>query len=338
MYISVLFSEEQRVSLLDFSLYMKSFLLSIFIYFVIHEDWEIKILSKFILLGGLIGAVVIIYQYATGTLTIISGGTLSRGASLSADPNDTSRLMNLSIPLAVYWIIHSDRRLFQFLNIAAFLCILAGVFLTKSRGGFVTLVFLMGIIFIKNLSLKTTLVAIILLIGAILFGAATGYWDRVGTLTTLKHQKNMSMDGSLESRLDLAKTGILLFKENVFIGAGPGQFGRKYLEYKSKRSLVRDQFPRITPAAHNLYLEFAVENGILGISALFAIFFYSLRGFLQLSRNGPDRSLRELGIYFGISFISILVSGLFLSGGQSKALWLIVGLGFAAYNIKRSYR
>ena len=228
--------------------------------------------------------------------------------------------------------------LFRSINILGFSRILAEIFLTVSRGGFVTLVFIMGILYFKNLSWKTTLVAIVLFAGAIIFGAAIGYWDRVETLATLKNQDNLSTDGPFRGRLALTRTGILLFKENVLIGVGPGQFGRKFLEFETKRfssPIIHKR--QVAPAAHNIYLEFAVENGIFGISVLSAIFIFSLRGLLQLSRNDPDNPHRELGVYLGISFVAILVSGFFLSGGQNKSLWLMVGLGFAAYNIGRPY-
>jgi O-antigen ligase len=336
MFVSTLFSEDQYVSLIDFFNFVKAFFLAVFVYSVITEVQEIKPLAKFILIGALIGAVNIIYQYATDTMTITTA-YIQRGASLSADPNDTARLLTLALPMAVYWSLHSERRLYQALSIAGFLCILAGTILTQSRGGFVTLVFIMGIIYVKNISLKTTIVAIALLTCIIFFGAATGYWERVGTLSSLQEQKKMDRDSSLDGRLELVRTGGILFKNNLILGAGPGQFGATFLDYKTKSSLVGYGTLEKTPAAHNLYLEFAVENGLLGISVLAAILIISLRGFLTLSRNGPDESTRQLGAYLAFSFLAILVSGLFLSGGQNKPLWLMVGLGFAAYNIKRSH-
>jgi O-antigen ligase len=336
MFVSTLFSEDQSFSLIDLFNFAKAFLLSVFIYSVISEIGDIRVIAKFILIGALIGAVNIIYQYATDTMTITTA-YIQRGASLSADPNDTARLLTLALPMAIYWALHSDRRFFQALNVAGFLCILAGIILTQSRGGFVTLVLIMGILYFKNISLKSTLVAIVLLTCSIFFGAATGYWERVGTLSSLQEQNKLNRDGSLDGRLELVRTGVILFKDNLIIGAGPGQFGATFLDYKSKSSLVGYGTLGKTPAAHNLYLEFAVENGLLGISVLVAILIISLRGFLTLSRNGPDESTRQLGAYLAFSFLAILVSGLFLSGGQNKPLWLMVGLGFAAYNIKRSH-
>ena len=326
MFVATLFSEGQRVSLSDLLLYMKSFFLAIFVFFVISESRDFEILSKFILLGALIGALAIVYQYATDTLTLVSG-TLHRGASLSEDPNDTSRLLNMAVPIAVYWSLHSGKRRYKLLNMGWLVCILAAIILTKSRGGFVTLIVVLGILYIKNRSFKTTLVAILLLTGSIFFG--------VESLKTIQGQNRIKRDSSIEGRIDLLRTGLIIFKDNILIGSGPGQFGKKYLEYKTKRSLVRSSIPRITPAAHNLYLEFAVENGILGISVLSIIFIYSLRGFMFLALYGPDHHAKELGIYLAIAFVSILVSGLFLSGGQNKPLWLMVGLGLAAYNLKK---
>jgi O-antigen ligase len=336
MFVSTLFSEDKHRSLIDFFNFAKAFFLAIFILASISEARDIKTISKFILLGAGIGAVTIIHQYATDSMTI-STAWIQRGASLSADPNDTARLLALALPMAVYWAFYSDSRFFKALNIAVFICILAAIILTQSRGGFVTTVFILGILYVRNISLRTTLVAIVLLMCTIFFGAATGYWERVRSLSTIQDQNKFERDGSIEGRLDLVKTGILLFQDNILIGAGPGQFGRKYLDYKAKSFAVRYRIPTRTPAAHNLYLEFAVENGILGISVLSAIIILSMRGFLKLARNGPDDSYRDLGVYLVFSFIAILVSGLFLSGGQNKPLWLLIGLGLAAYTINKSH-
>jgi O-antigen ligase len=335
MFVSTLFSQYQHGSLLNFIQFVKAFFLAIIIFSVISKVKDIIIISKFILIGALIGVFMIIYHYASGALTT-AHGTIQRAASLSADPNNTAMLLTMSLPIALFWIRNSGRRLFKAINIAGFMCILAGIILTQSRGGFITLIFIMGIYYVKNISVKTTMVAIVIVVLSIVFGAATGYWDRVGSLKMLHDQNQLHKDGSLTGRLDLAITGIKIFPDNFFIGSGPGQFGRKIIEYKRKDTMIHLRNVREYPAAHNLYLEFAVENGIFGIFVLSAILILSYRGFFELSKNGPDKISREIGEHLQYSFLALLVSGLFLSRGQDKSLWLMIGLGLALYNFKNS--
>ena len=99
----------------------------------------------------------------------------------------------------------------------------------------------------------------------IFFGASTGYWNRIESLKVLKDQNKLHEDKSLAGRLDLMVTGIKVFPDHFFIGSGPGQFGRTYIDSKRKDSTIYYAYSRDYPAAHNLYLEFAVENGIFGI-------------------------------------------------------------------------
>lgn len=329
MGLSALMSANYERSLSFLLLYTKGFLLSILIAFVADDERDIKILSIFLLLGVFIGSLGALFQYVTGSFTL-SIGDLKRATSLRGDPNDTAMILAAGIPLAVFWMLHTKSRFVRIMNIVVFSCILGGLILTKSRGGFVTLVLVMGILYIKNLSWKTTNGGLIVIAGILIFGASSGYWDRIDTLRTGNEKGH-----SLEYRIDLLKKGTSLFYQNILIGVGPGQFGRNYMKLKRDNSLiVIGSTTTNGPAAHNLFLEFAVENGICGIILLLLVFFFSLRGFNRLGAGDLNNLTTGIGPYLAISLVALLISGLFLSQGKNSVLWFLVGLGIAAESIR----
>lgn len=327
MCLSALMSDNHQLSMIVLLLYTKGFLLSVLVTFAVDDERGLNILSVFLLLGVFIGAAATMYQYVTGSFTI-NFSYLQRAASLREDPNDTAMLLATGIPLAAFWILHAKSRSVRIINMVVFACILGGIVLTKSRGGFITTVLVVGILYFKNLSLKTTIGIIIVLSGFFIFGSVTGYWDRVETLSTWEEEGS-----SLDGRLDLLKKGTDLFLQNILIGVGPGNFEENYLKSRTETCLGG---PRIKGAvAHNLFLEHAVENGIFGIALLLAVFYCSLRGFVSLAQGDPNNPFTGIAPYLGISLIALLISGLFLSQAKNSVLWFIVGLGFAAEQIKR---
>lgn len=323
MSISTIFSSDSKRSFIFLYLYAKGFLLCIVTMLVVREERDFYVLSKLLLLGVFIGALATLYQYHTGTFTI-STGMIQRAASLRGDPNDTAMLLMVGLPLAVYWTLHGASSRVRIINMVTLAFILAGIMLTKSRGGFVTLAIVIGILYFKNHSTKTAIWAFMLLIGIVIFGAATDYWDRVDTLRTGEEKGR-----SLEGRINLVKGGTVLFLQNSLLGVGPGQFGQNYLKWRVTNSsgIGLGYAPSV---AHNLFLEFAVENGIFGITLLLIIFYLSLRGFFGLARADPNNPYTKIMFYLGVSFTGLLIAGLFLSQGKNSVLWYLIGLGLSA--------
>lgn len=318
-------------SLASMILYAKAFLLALLLAGCIRSEQEMKVITLYCLAGMLIGALVALYQHYTGTYSV-SVYAVQRAGGLRGDPNDTAMLLIAGVPLAAYWLLQSRLFILKALFAGAIVLLVLGIVLTGSRGGFVTLLFISLLIYMKKPTLLATTAGIVL-VSILLAFAPQSYWTRMETLVSGQELKG---SGSLQHRGELQRKGLAIFLAHPLLGVGPDNFGEAFFGTgrSGKISIVspgdrNDKDHGLV--AHNMYLEFFVENGIVGGLLLIAIFYKALRNLMKYDRRGN----RELG-YFGIgnalalALLGMLFSGLFLSQGKNSVLWFLIGLGFAA--------
>ena len=288
---------------------------------------DIKTLSLYCLFGLVVGGAYAIYQYKTGTFTV---NTIydQRAAGLRGDPNDTAMLLVAGVPLAIYWFFNSVGIPSKFLSMGALALLLIGVILTGSRGGFVVLLLVAMMLFLRRPSWM--LVGCGLLLVALFIAIAPqSYWNRMETLVTGKEEH---FSESLKNRKMLQKIGTEIFFDNVVIGVGPGNFSGAFMARFAKKSQNGDSTYAV---AHNMYLEFFSENGLVGGILFLMMFGQSLFGLLRLDRRCGDVTGPKFGLGFAIAIAlgGMLFSGLFLSQAKNSVLWFVTGLGFAAGHI-----
>lgn len=311
-------------------LYAKAFLLALLLAGCIKTEQEMKVITLYCLAGMVIGALIALYQHYTGTYSV-SVYDVQRAGGLRGDPNDTAMLLIAGVPLAAYWLLQSRLFVFKVLFAGALVLLVLGIVLTGSRGGFVTLLFISLLIYGKNPTVLATIAGIVLVSTLIAF-APQSYWTRMETLVSGQELKG---SGSLQHRGELQRRGLAIFLAHPLLGVGPDNFGEAFqgISHRGKVSGVAPGGKSEKEhglVAHNMYLEFFVENGILGGLLLLAIFYKALRNLMKYDRKGNH----EVG-YFGIgnalalTLFGMLFSGLFLSQGKNSVLWFLIGLGFA---------
>ena len=288
-----------------------------------------------LVLGGLFA----LFQKITGSY-FISTIYDQRAAGLRGDPNDTAMLLVAGIPLCLHHLFAARTVARKSLYLCSMVALLSGIILTGSRGGFVALLLIALLIFLRLPSLR------LLLVGGILGGlflvlAPQSYWDRMHTLVSgrEKHQGK-----SLEHRLALQKIGVGIFLDHPVLGVGPGNFSPAFMERfqpgsggRFSKTTLGDR--RTYAVAHNMFLEFFVENGMIGGFLLLAVFWRSIRGVLDLDRSrGVTRGELGLGSAIALALAGMLFAGLFLSQAKNSVLWFVTGIGFAAAVAARAPR
>jgi len=131
------------------------------------------------------------------------------------------------------------------------------------------------------------------------------------------------------SRLALWGAAGYMFLEHPMMGVGFGNY----------RSLYNDYIPGAEPGqldAHNLYLQFLGETGVIGFLAFGVMVFALARIAIRLAKNTetPDR---VIGIAMGGALVTTLTHGvvdyLFNVSPQFGGLfWLVMALGVVAWN------
>lgn len=194
------------------------------------------------------------------------------------DRNHYAALMELLTPLAVVLALFgalrgAHRALLGFLA----LLMASTIFLSLSRGGIVALIaqfLLLGAWIYTRRRTRWTAVALlglfVALVGFALWANGSAVVDRMATLM------NPLDRGTAASRLTVLKDSPRMFAERPILGWGLGNFPTVYPRFRSYYST------RFTNAAHDDYLQLALETGTVG--SLVVLFFL-----IQLYRSGWRR-------------------------------------------------
>ncbi len=329
MVIAALAGLDPENSMVKIFLYSKGFLLAILIAGTIKNNAQIQTLTLYCLVGIFIGVCLAYYQHFTGTY-VIDSPHLKRVGGLSNDPNDTALLLLAGIPLTLYWGVHTKAVYLKLFFYAFFALIIGAVVLTQSRGGFVALCLLLLCIYLRKPTVVTTALGVVLVSVGLLFTPET-YWERINTLVTGEERGR-----SLSGRMMYVERGVGAFMNNPALGVGMGNFG-KAISITNSSAVYVGQQKTDHKAAHNMYLEFFVENGLIAGIIFLAIFSIALIQLIRYDKsNESEFSVYGIGFCLAMSLAAMLFAGLFLSQGKNSVLWFFVGLGLAAYMINQT--
>ena len=336
MSVSIFFGINQENSILSFVTYCKSFFLAIVVSMIIRSHDNIELMLNYCLCGLFIGSLVALYQHFTGNYAIDSV-YIQRVATLRGDPNDTAMLLVSGLSLSIYSLLKTNKIFTKFLYFIILLSLVVSIVLTHSRGGFIAMIFVSILIFVKKPNIKVgfCLLSLFLLV---LFAAPQNYWDRMQTLVS---GKDLHQGQSLVGRSQLQFVGLALFMDNPILGVGAGNFGESFARYDASGSLNIGS-KHAASVAHNMYLEFFVENGIFSGLLFLGIFFFAIMSMLKYDKialfcNSNSVNPFGLGSAFAIALSGLLFSGLFLSQGKNSVLWFMVGIGFSFSSLIKQY-
>ena len=82
--------------------------------------------------------------------------------------------------------------------------------------------------------------------------------------------------GTLAIRGDYWLAGLSMAKDHLFAGVGPDQFGTWYRFYRHQDALTRVNAEVVTDSAHNGYLDFAANLGIISFMAYLTLLIYAI--------------------------------------------------------------
>ncbi|MDZ7611171.1 MAG: O-antigen ligase family protein [Candidatus Moranbacteria bacterium] len=279
-FVSVLWAEEEA-----WAIRKSLFLASVFpIYFVAFSFFKkrggffqfSKVLSWSAFLTAFLGVVQFFSQFFIGLETILrlqrkvapfflgnnfaeeviqynswmvnlGGHTLLRSFAVFPDPHLFAIFLTLSLPFTIYAYLKSEKRIY--LIISTF--ILAGLFLSFSRAAYlgVLAIFFASVFAIKPFKRNVLVVLVSLLM---LFSLVAVFHQRFFSIFDLK-------EGSVSSRVEMLEKSWQVFAQNPVKGVGIGNLP-KAVEYSSSY--------RQPIYAHNLFLDFASELGLIGLSLL----------------------------------------------------------------------
>jgi O-antigen ligase len=222
------------------------------------------------------------------------GGVTARHSGPEADVNFWGRTLVLFLPLALSLALLARSRVRRLLWLCSALALLVGEFLTGSRGGFLAAAAAI-VLWLLLAGARTRRVVLLVPITVPLLLALPGVGSRLGTLTEVSNPASATADPSLVGRIAAQRAAAAMFLKHPLTGIGAGQFGAAAPTYlRRPGSLATNQIL----APHNLYLQLAAEQGVVGLAAW--LFFFG--GALSIAaRTLAGARRREAGPEAGLA-------------------------------------
>ena len=265
------------------------------------------------LAGGVITGLIAVRELVTGTIDTTGGGVprfqiAGGGGGEGADPNITAAvlLLPLAVGLSRTILARSGARV---LFGAATGVIGLAILLTGSRGGLLAAI-VVAVVVTATLRPSAKLG---LLIAAPFVAAALVVALFAPDALTARLGNDRS-----SGRTNVWATSLRVCPDHCLKGAGWEMFGSvyadAYLTTPSARPVGRD----VTIRAHNMWIGPLIEGGVASVTALAAVFVFTIRELRHLQRR-----LRApvLGAVFGL-----LAANMFLSTYAFKYFWLVLVL------------
>lgn len=238
------------------------------------------------------------------------------GGAGSTDNNLFALLLVMTIPFAFYFLFVEESPIKKGILALLFLSMILAVILTFSRGGFLGLVAVLGLIWLKSKYKLISLFTSIFLIICVFIFLPQGYKERIHTILEYRQ------DGSAMGRIEAWKAGWEMIKERPALGIGLGNF-----------SLCSHQYNPQAPAGikpHNSFIQIAAECGLIALLFFVLLPIISIWELWRLKRRFADtqkgRWVVPMANMLEVSFCGYLVSGSFLHQADMPLFYLFIAL------------
>ncbi|MEA4907921.1 MAG: O-antigen ligase family protein [Anaerolineaceae bacterium] len=350
--ISLLYADNFERSWWAIEDFLKDAVIAILVAIILQRADTLRGTVWALLLAGIFLGTISVVQYLTGDygntyfgfsnaaeMQIVANQTGFRITGPFGSPNSYAQVMVVLVPLALDRLFAERSILLKGVAFWAFVATSLTVVYTFSRGGFIALaVVTILVIFWRRPPLPAFLLLAAVGMGLFFFAAPPEYLDRVGTLSGLVSSDDVSSqsDVSFRGRANEYTVALMMFRDNPIIGVGLDNYPEKYLEY-SRLVGLDARYEQRSP--HDLYLEIAAEQGLLGLLVFGTLLYVMFRGMWQaknrLARAGM-KALSNLITAIMIGTAGYFTSALFIHNSYPRPLWLLVGIALALPHLAKN--
>ncbi|HKV42056.1 MAG TPA: O-antigen ligase family protein [Blastocatellia bacterium] len=235
------------------------------------------------------------------------------------DPNDLALLFVVILPFA-FFMVKSSKPVVRVLLILSIAILLIGIVLSESRGGFLALIAVALMIFLRasKQAKKYILLTVLLSVGLFRVAAPPSFWARIDTIYRIDGDYNLSDAGG---RISIWKIGIKMFARSPITGIGIGCFQDGHAALSESH---------LAKAAHNSFLQAATELGVPGLGLFIAILISSAIAAARVRSRARAGEIDATFLWFSsaleVSLFGFVVGGFFLSHAYSPIFCFLVGM------------
>lgn len=221
------------------------------------------------------------------------------------------------------------------------LLILAGIFLTFSRGAAVALALLVVVVVLRRYVRVSHMLAIVAAFSLTVVIVAPEFIARVGSIGTVAgwvSGEGEDPDGAVIGRATSNVAALLVFVDHPIVGVGPGVYPEGYSLRYANRLGLRYFFEQ--RRAHNMYVEWAAELGILGLTAGLAMIVLTMVQLGNLRAYWLDRHRRhaDLAGALYLAMLAYAATAVFLHLSYLRYFFALLGIANAVIWVLREER
>ena len=279
----------------------------------IKEEWQKAILLRMVCISLLVSSLYIFWQGYLG---------FPRAWGMTGTWLIAATYLELSIPLLMVIILEkkSTTPFLRWTLPALLVCACLALILVNSRAAWIAVAVVMLLYFVirfKQFSKKNIMVfATLLCLCISLFVANPNLLTRFYSISDMQYQNN-------SERILMWKSAWHMFLDYPVFGVGIGNFDIPYQTIY----IAPEAKERTVAHAHNNYMHYLAETGLIGFTSFLFLFIYLLRHYIIRFRNSHD--LIALGMV--LSIISFMIHGLAdwnysMFPSTAQYLWFLVGV------------
>jgi putative inorganic carbon (hco3(-)) transporter len=278
IFIPFAITPQDSIDLLT-DLFLKVVVIFVLMINLLDTRERLRSMIRLVVICGSVLALFAVTSYMAGKFNVVTRGQdglvvdlriSGVGGGIFENPNDLATALDLLIPLSVALAL-TRRGMVRAAYFACAAILAVAVVVTFSRGGFLGLVAMGGVLLWKVSRRRRAVAALAFVVLIVVFLAAMpgGYSTRITSI----FDSASDPTGSAQERRDLLERAAVVAMNNPIIGVGMGNYHTYSLRERK---------------AHNSYLEIAAELGLMGLMAYLVMIFAPLRSLRRVERKSHD--------------------------------------------------
>ena len=191
--------------------------------------------------------------------------TFLRGAFMQS-----ALLYTILLPIYLILALRAERTYVKVLCRLFFIFSLGAFILLNTRGAWFAMLIVLSAAFVFCIRSWKKIFSI-----GLIFAIVAGIFVTVLPQINSRFEtlKNVSTEQSVTERVLIWRSAIAMIEDNPILGVGFGNFEQKY----QREYILPEAKERWQSHAHNVYLQFWAENGVIGLASFCALFGYILQ-------------------------------------------------------------